>query len=955
MRKSTVRGGQVNEWENDSRADESCNKSDDEDSLCSFIVQDEDDSSYSDNDCDNAENDEGGHIDISVDNLERRKEADCPFELVSGLDSHGYATKSFCPIYKVDDGRRLEAVPLPDLYRYRGKELSKLSRYEYRTQVKVEQKSKDDEEEMDGQNKPKRGRQKSKSFEFAKGFALHASHIQKLRMKLCTLKLYGNPPPFPGEQPEDIKSIAYKKWRKKADRFGAYFLALFRPEEHLYEKDQVNDYIYNWEAFIQFQNDLKNGSYIERMRFRTMEGYMFAWRSNARDRTILSNYRERNRTIWSKTERDSAISAYGNGRTSQRMKSFFGDDDSDETKLFDYMQLSPGKELRIMRDVSFSDDLGNTLRNVIVNFPSSHHQSTPNHQGMNFSVKTCPPNPRFAEEILDNDATTDDTDDTDSLGNTHALINNYNHHEETVEFKIEAFLVSMQLSEDKALAMSVMKDHFYTLAQGVPDDYVAPILLITGGPGVGKSFLVDAFDGVAKIIDAGDQLRMALFGSAAVNIDGSSLMALMDIPRENKSGQQKVKPWDDKKLMKLKRLFDLNRISTIIIDEISTVKSYMLGYLNNRLQVACGNDKPFGGKAIVFLGDFDQLPPTGGMSIPECAMYIEEEKYIPLIKRKMSRVPASKKKDLEITSITRQGVRQFVGATHINLTEQHRSEDQEHTDLLNKMSAGESIGPEDLKNYKTLSAEDTSFEFATILTPGHKERHEFNNIQARRWARKHQTQVVRWPRRERNWRGKPTNPFNVHRVKEMECCFWELFVPGAFGYLTFNFSVDKGLANGTEIKYDSMSFLEKEDQKTFENLQLGAAPGDVITLKGPPDFINVELFADLIDHDERTKQKNELKRRSWKYGSLTNDGRIVIPISVKNIGYAVEFKSNNIRGCGGYQIRPSSVELADYFPIELGFSVTIHKAQVSDIRISSHMCVTIVYPCLCIGISLKFY
>ena len=293
----------------DSQDDESCNKLDnDEESMSSFIVPDEDDLSYSDNYCDN-DNDENNEQSDSVivEDLER-EEADCPFELVSGLEKQGYTTKSLCPIYKVDEGKRLEAVPLPDLYRYRGKELSKLSRYEYRTQVKVEQKSKDDEEEMDGQNKPKRGRQKSKSFEFAKGFELHASHIQKLRMKICTVKLYGNPPPFPGKQPEDIKSIAYKKWRKKADRFGAYFLALFRPEEHLYEKGQVNNYMYTWEAFIQFQNDLKNGSYIDRMRFRTMEGYMFAWRSNARDRTILSNYRERNRTIWSKTERDSALS-----------------------------------------------------------------------------------------------------------------------------------------------------------------------------------------------------------------------------------------------------------------------------------------------------------------------------------------------------------------------------------------------------------------------------------------------------------------------------------------------------------------------------------------------------------------------------------------------------------------------------------------------------------------------
>ena len=54
----------------------------------------------------------------------------------------------------------------------------------------------------------------------------------------------------------------------------------------------------------------------------------------------------------------------------------------------------------------------------------------------------------------------------------------------------------------------------------------------------------------------------------------------------------------------------------------------------------------------------------------------------------------------------------------------------------------------------------------------------------------------------------------------------------------------------------------------------------------------------------------------------------MIPIEVSNKKH-VKWKKTNIRGGGGYHCRPSKVELADYFPIEPGFSVTIHKAQVS--------------------------
>lgn len=288
---------------------------------------------------------------------------------------------------------------------------------------------------------------------------------------------------------------------------------------------------------------------------------------------------------------------------------------------------------------------------------------------------------------------------------------------------------------------------------------------------------------------------------------------------------------------------------------------------------------------------------------------------------------------MELTAIVRQGVDLFERAVHIKLTVQHRSEDQEHTDLLNKMSAGESIGPKDLKNYKTLSSDDKEFEFATILTPGNKERHEFNNIQSQRWVKKYRTQAIRWLRRERNWEGKPINPLNVIRVKEQECCFWEKFVPGALGYLTHNLKVDKGLANGVQVRYDSISFLKEEDQICFENQLASASPGDVITLKCPPDFINIELFPDFQNDNTKTKEKNQLKRSQWRSGSLTNDGRKVIPISVTNKQF-VEFKRSYIRGGGGYQFRPSTVELADYFPIELGFSVTIHKAQVSVLLLS---------------------
>lgn len=193
--------------------------------------------------------------------------------------------------------------------------------------------------------------------------------------------------------------------------------------------------------------------------------------------------------------------------------------------------------------------------------------------------------------------------------------------------------------------------------------------------------------------------------------------------------------------------------------------------------------------------------------------------------------------------------------------------------------------------------------------------------------------------REKSWKGKPTNPANEARAKQ-ESCFWEMFIPAALAYLTFNLNMMKGLANGVPVKYHSISFNNEDEQRIFEELLECSAPGEVITLTQPPDIINVEMFPDFPGEDNKTRSKDEEMRRAWKHGSITDDGKVVIPIAAKH----VKWKETEIRGGGGggggSRFRPSKVELADYFPIEPGFSVTIHKAQVrpSCCRYMTLMC-----------------
>ena len=94
------------------------------------------------------------------------------------------------------------------------------------------------------------------------------------------------------------------------------------------------------------------------------------------------------------------------------------------------------------------------------------------------------------------------------------------------------------------------------------------------------------------------------------------------------------------------------------------------------------------------------------------------------------------------------GIELFKSTTFIRLTQQHRAEDADHTQLLNKMSDGERITPTDLESYKTLSKkdikDDPEWNFATILVSGNRERHEFNMSQSKKWASYFNTHAVHW-------------------------------------------------------------------------------------------------------------------------------------------------------------------------------------------------------------------
>ena len=69
--------------------------------------------------------------------------------------------------------------------------------------------------------------------------------------------------------------------------------------------------------------------------------------------------------------------------------------------------------------------------------------------------------------------------------------------------KVDRYLAEQDLSDDKAQAVQILRDHFTAMHEGrsEADDYEAPYLMVCGGPGNGKSKLVETIDGeLTKIL-----------------------------------------------------------------------------------------------------------------------------------------------------------------------------------------------------------------------------------------------------------------------------------------------------------------------------------------------------------------------------------------------------------------------------------------------------------------------
>ena len=367
------------------------------------------------------------------------------------------------------------------------------------------------------------------------------------------------------------------------------------------------------------------------------------------------------------------------------------------------------------------------------------------------------------------DINTDAEEDCeDSVHETATEGNVYVNKDEYYEEKLclaKEILDSLSLSSDKEKIMNVICNYLCSLStskhfkDAAPD---APILLVTGGPGVGKSYVVQAISMISKKIVSGIIQTAAYMGIAAVNIKGSTINSLFrvrfndtaDSGDTDEKHPETVDALDVETLQKFKDEIDIKNIALLVIDEISTVTPNLIAIINARLQQAIESDdpseakrskEPFGGIGVMFVGDFMQLPPTGGHSLISTAVTMaEKDCKHENVRKGLKKNLITKEKNtalygkLKIGTALRTGTELFCKAQLFELTTQNRCpNDQQHVDFIEKMRRGESIELSDLQRYKRLTREDMKnrdWKFAPILVSTNRERLDFTLLQAQEFG-----------------------------------------------------------------------------------------------------------------------------------------------------------------------------------------------------------------------------
>ena len=304
----------------------------------------------------------------------------------------------------------------------------------------------------------------------------------------------------------------------------------------------------------------------------------------------------------------------------------------------------------------------------------------------------------------------------------------------------------LELSKDQEVFLS----YFRRFLSRKTDDH-EDIMLLLGAPGTGKSIAaVEACEVGQK---CGNVVRTSWNGIAAAIVNGGTIATTFAVPSNQKRNSPVIDLKPNELLQLEARIGNLD-ISLLVIDEVSTLSPRVFVTIDARLRQLMSNpDTPFGGVSILLVGDFMQIPPFSKMTLCKCSLLVawyEKTKRIP---------HGYDRTDFAANGIFHRAADLFNRCKLVQINKQLRCKDTDidHQNLIMKMWKGHQLEKEDFQQYHFLSKKDSqqdhAWEFATILVTGNKVRQAMNAAQAKRFASRHKTHLVKWPLKVQYLRG----------------------------------------------------------------------------------------------------------------------------------------------------------------------------------------------------------
>jgi hypothetical protein len=728
---------------------------------------------------------------------------------------------------------------------------------------------------------------KNARFHFREGHPLRNIYVQMIKASISVPILAGKTPP-------QIPQIIGWERSQEAQQSAEYYMALEVPWD-------INTFVpvvdtFNYKGFQQWCSSAKSTeeSFINRCRFGNINNMATKSANAALKRKLLNTYRARAATQW--TDKDSIEQAIHDGAMNDNYNSYEDgqlDADCDPIRfiqaLHRYAQAKntlKGADYICQQAKDLDELLGDcsqpsqvALGDVLMQDQAFRIISSLSLDDISRVKKSL----SNKKDLAEDDSSSEEGEE-EHKGEPERI---QPHNEIDIS-------PSDNLGEEQNQAFQYILSYVKDNINGTNNSRLMH-LIVHGGPGVGKSTMAKEL--VRRLRECRyDMLSCAPTGIAAsLLVDGKTIHSLFQIyiPKKKQTTahshtNRTLQPLKDADLIAARDTFA--KCKVLLVDETSMIDPSLLHHIHTRLCQIMGCEEPFGGLAIVLLGDFFQLKPVKGTAFFDAAL---------------NPIPDQKK-----ATPFAYGCELLALFKMVDFTQQYRSKDPAHTATINQMRTMEKpITLSLLDSLQVLSKDDVKpvstsrgvlelapFATAAIVVFSNRERHSINLSQARRFARNKGVPILQW---KKDICVPADMAYLSDLLYEHEAGLTGVFVEGAPALMTVNLNATAGLANGTPVVLHSVIFKEDVDSDEIRQKIADARPGDIISIPTPHA---VMVTIPHIDSDKWNLRHESLE-----------DNRVVIPLTSGSNGDKITLDDQTIY----YKSHP----------YDLAFAITFHKIQ----------------------------